>query len=206
MRKNAILIGIDPGFASFGWAKLCLAPPPSDAIRCDGLGVFQTEKASKKVHVLATEDHLRRARELATALDDLIVKAEDDRNTVLAFCAESMSWPRNAAVTAKMGITWGVVAAVALRRRIPIFQTSPQALKKTLTGRKDASKDEVEQGIRARGVHVVDPRTLLVLDLKTALDAWFTKGLREHPVDALAAAIVCASAEAVQVARRGMAA
>lgn len=193
MKRNAILLGIDPGFSSLGWAALCIAPPPSEAMRCNDLGIIATEKASKKAHVLATEDNLRRAREIANCLNALVTRFEDDKNAVLAFCTESMSWPRNAAVTAKMGITWGVLAAVSHQRRVPIFQCSPQELKKQTAGTKSATKEEVEAAVVAR----LGPSA-------SAMIVAIPKTKREHPVDALAAAIVCSRAEAVQAARRAM--
>jgi Holliday junction resolvasome RuvABC endonuclease subunit len=200
MKKNAILLGIDPGFSNFGYAALCIAPPPSEAKRVISFGVFETEKAKKKQHVLATEDNLKRAREIADFLDSWIDAHGNDRNQVIAICAESMSWPRNAGVTAKMGITWGVVATVARAKRVPIFQASPQEIKKRTAGFKSATKEEIQAAIgNIPAVHGLGYCVREIL-------ANMPKGAREHPSDALACALVCSEAEAIQVARRGLAA
>jgi len=200
--RNAILLGIDPGFASFGYAALCLAPPPSDRIRVNSIGVFETEKASKKAHVLATEDNLKRAREIAAFLEEWIASQDNERNRVIAICAESMSWPRNASVTAKMGITWGVIAAVARALRIPIFQASPQEVKKTVTGFKSAKKEDVALGVGKRVAALVAGRQGF-MDYVNAIEA-IPQTKQEHPIDALAVAMTCARADAIQIARRSL--
>jgi crossover junction endodeoxyribonuclease RuvC len=206
--KNSILLGIDPGLATMGYGAIALPPDvTSPRIRLDLFGVFETHKSNKKAHVLATEDNLRRARELTAYLVDLIDNIEDDRNRLVAICAESMSWPRNAGTSAKIGIAWGVLASVAHIRNVPIVQSSPQAVKKALCGRRDASKDEIRAGVldflmRANGgteakIGRSSP-TLLIHHEQTIKK----KALREHPWDATAVALMCRSAEVVQMARR----
>lgn len=203
-QKNAILLGIDPGFASFGFAAIALPPDPMNTMmRIESFGVFETAKATKKQHVLATEDNLRRARELADFLDALIVRHATDRGRLVAICAESMSWPRNAAVTAKMGITWGVVAAVAHRHKLPILQASPQAVKKGTAGRRDATKDDVEAAVLKR-ITRANP-DLLGTHVFADVAKRIPKTKKEHPFDAAAVAIVCSGAEIVQLSRRAAA-
>ena len=61
-----------------------------------------------------------------------------------------MSFPRNASTAGKMSICWGVLAAIAEARGLPIVQASPQALKRAVTGSSSASKDEVEFALLKR--------------------------------------------------------
>ncbi len=202
MSKNTLLIGIDPGLASCGWGVISIAPG-CDVMRCDGLGVHETKKATKKQHVLATEDNLRRARELTAFLQRLFkTHAGDERNRVVAICAESMSWPRNAGASAKIGIAWGVIASCAFTWGIPILQASPQTVKKALTGRRDATKEEVEDAVIQRVPRANEATTSAKLLVGAASHIPKTK--REHPFDALAVAITCSSAEPVAIARRAL--
>lgn len=200
MSRNTILLGVDPGFASFGYAALCIAPD-GVSVRCDAFGVFETEKSSKKLSVLATEDNLRRAREIGEFLEGLGGRLADDRNVLVAVCAEAMSWPRNAAATAKIGITWGVIAEWSRRERLPILQASPQMVKKAIAGAKTATKEEVQAGVleRVKFAPKCGEKTL------AAVAAKITKGRLEHPFDALAVALTCSKSEAVNMARRSAA-
>jgi Holliday junction resolvasome RuvABC endonuclease subunit len=197
---NTILLGIDPGFAHLGYGALCIATD-GVSLRCDAFGLFETEKSSKKLSVLATEDNLRRAVELYDALDGLIRSLGDEKNVLVGLAAEAMSWPRNAAVTGKMGIAWGVVASVSRVHRLPILQVSPQMLKKGVAGAKTATKDEV-----AAAVLRMVPSAPKAGGRLTEVAARLPKGKREHPFDALAAALVCRESQAVQMAIRRAAA
>ena len=201
--RNTILIGIDSGFASIGYAALAF-PPRLDAtaVRCDAFGVFETRKSPKKLHLLATEDNLRRARDIAEFYDALFTRLQsDDRNVVAGACLEAMSWPRNAGATAKMGIAYGVLAAVAARHRIPLLQASPQAIKKKLCGRRDASKLDIEAVVRSRVTHMsVDGAR----DFSSFADQ-IPKSKREHCFDAAAAVFACCDAEPIQFMRRSAA-
>ena len=134
------ILGIDPGFAACGIAVYDVAAEDVPL-----LDVIRTEKSSKKRGVLASDDNLRRAREICEALVEVV-----DRFDVVVICAESMSFPRNSSAAAKVAMAWGVLGTISSIRGIPIVQASPQEIKKTLCGRKDASKDEIEDAVRAR--------------------------------------------------------
>jgi Holliday junction resolvasome RuvABC endonuclease subunit len=137
------VMGIDPGFANFGWAvvELCATKGPHVALA----GVIRTEKEAKKQNTYAAHDNIRRAREIASTLGELIEAFE-----VRALCVESMSFPRNASVAAQMAMSWGVIATYADRFRLPIVSISPQAIKLAVAASKSASKDDVARGVTAR--------------------------------------------------------
>lgn len=200
--KNPIMLGLDLGFSSVGYAAIAYpaADATTDLFRLDEFGVFRTKKETKKANVLATEDNLRRAREIATFMGGLMDRLEEGQNRLVAIAVESMSWPRNAAVVAKMGIAWGVFAAVAHQRRLPILQASPQGIKKWACGRRDASKDEIAAAMHPRVQRLNTTR--LGVATFDELVTKIPKGEREHPFDALAVALTCSSAEAFVMARR----
>ncbi len=180
MSETLALLGIDPGFSAIGLARLELRPDGSEVV--DDLAVIVTEPSAKRRKVLATEDNVRRLQEIGAALAPWIA------SDVVAICAESQSWPRNAGSSAKVGMSWGTIAELARVARVPILQASPQQVKRALTGRKDASKDEVRAALEARyQVRPEWPRQ---------------KGLVEHAADALACAVVCTGAPEVLAARR----
>jgi Holliday junction resolvasome RuvABC endonuclease subunit len=110
-------------------------------------------------------------------------------HNVRAIAAEAMSFPRNASNSAKMALCWGVLASIAEARGLPIVQTSPQALKRAVTGSATADKAEVQFGLLRRFGNDVE-------ELFIGPD-----GLREHAFDALAAVVACLDSEPLRLAR-----
>lgn len=172
------LLGLDPGFANIGWAVLELGPT-NKLVAC---GVFRTEKSDKKRQVGASDDNLRRSREITAEFQRLI-----ERFSVSAICAESMSFPRNASAAAKVAMCWGIVGALTHLRQLPLVQASPQEIKKQLCGRKDASKEDIAAAVRKQYPDI----TSLLEDV--------TASAQEHAFDA--AASILAALETSEVIR-----
>ena len=154
---NALVIGLDLGFSSLGYGVVALAPLPKQDQRVEDIGVFHTSKSDAKQSLYATEDNLRRARDIASFLHTLIQKHQDQNNRVIATCVEAMSWPRNAGVTAKLGIGWGVFAAVSSFHALPVLQASPQQIKLATARSKSASKEDVQRAV-LEALPFVNPR------------------------------------------------
>ncbi len=169
MKSSAFLLGLDPGFANMGWAVIEIASWGEKLIET---GVLRTEKSDKKRQVLASDDNLRRGREVAETLMGVL-----KRHHISAICAESMSFPRNAGAAAKMAMCWGVVATLSAQSNLPVVQASPQEIKKCLCGKKDASKEEVEEAVKRR------------YGQTDAMLADVAASYREHAYDAMAAVV-----------------
>jgi Holliday junction resolvasome RuvABC endonuclease subunit len=133
------VLGIDPGFASLGWATV--DPQTLALIDCGVLRTESHKSTSKKV--LAADDNFRRAKEIAAWFDD--ARFAD----VQLVCGEAMSFPRNASTSAKLGLCWGVLAAVCHIRSIPLTQLSPQRIKKNVTGVKNAQDATLNTALEA---------------------------------------------------------
>ena len=133
------ILAIDPGFSSVGWT---LGEISEDGnIGYVGCGVIRTKKSTAKV--LACEDNVVRAREIAGGIMSLFEELQAHPSKLKAIVSEAQSWPRNASVSAKVGMCWGVMSTFAHVCEIPLVQVSPQNLKKCLTGKKTASKKDV---------------------------------------------------------------
>jgi crossover junction endodeoxyribonuclease RuvC len=171
------IIGIDPGFASMGLAHVQLLAKKERVLR---MGVIRTQKSTKKQNILATEDNIKRTSELYSELQKWM------NPDVIAICAEGQSWPRNASSSAKVGMAWGVIVAIAEQAGIPIIQASPQEIKKILTGKRSASKLTVQIALIEK----------YELDLSQAK---FTNS--DHCFDALAAIVACLKHPAITMAR-----
>lgn len=188
-----IVIGLDPGFASFGWAALRLgAESPEDHLL--GLGVIRTQKSAAKRRVRSTDDNAERASEIADALLDVLARYDHvDCARVIAFCVEQMSFVRSSAVMAKVGMAHGIAITIATQGRYPLLGVTPQELKRGVCGMRDASKEQIRDSLRARYL------TCQALD---ALDREVPRGQQEHPYDALGAIVACLETDTIRMGRQ----
>lgn len=175
-----ILLGLDPGFASFGYAIL-----RTDPLEMVAMGVIRTKKSTDKKRVLAVEDNVARAREIHCGLAHLL-----NRPDLAAVCAESFSPPRSSSVASKVALAWGVLVSMLEHRGLPLLQTTPQRVKKAVCGVPTASKEDVEKAVR---MAVPVPEELL---------AGIPGGLYEHVFDAAAVALACVESDMVRALRR----
>jgi len=200
--QTPLVIGIDPGFASFGWAMLT---PDGEVV---GLGVLRTAPSDKKAKVLASHDNVRRTRELARDFGALLDgrmpgKPEEYQHTpfgqapseggaaVRLIAAESMSFPRNASAASKMAMAWGMIVGAATLRDLPLVQASPQTVKKRICGDMKASKKDIENAMVARYGQG------LFRMLKGV-----PAGSHEHAFDALAVARACLDSDEARMLRQ----
>jgi Holliday junction resolvasome RuvABC endonuclease subunit len=176
------VLGLDPGFASTGWALVELHP--SGEIHIKSLGLIETEKANKKQKVLASDDNFKRARELSRAIRYLIYGMDN-----LILCSESMSFPRNSSTAAKMAMCWGVIADICEEDGLPMLMATPKEIKKAV-GSEDSSKDAVQAALHRRfGDRFV----------QALVASRLPKSKHEHPVDALASVVACLDSETLRL-------
>jgi Holliday junction resolvasome RuvABC endonuclease subunit len=175
-----MLIGIDGGLAHMGIATM-------DRGEIVSLVVIETEKSEKKREVRGSEDIVRRAREVWDVLDTQMTRARRE-GTGLVVCMETLSLPRNAGASAKIGVALGIVVGCAALRALPIVQASPQEVKKKIAGVRNASKDDVKTAVRR-----LYPSSSLLLDQ-------MRKGDQEHAADAVAVIHACLDSDVVRAA------
>lgn len=176
MSAPRVILGIDPGFSALGWAALELRPPGPHLL---ALGLLRTRPG--EAALLKSEDNLARLRVLWRGLHALAELRP------VAIAAEAQSWPRNASAAAKVASAWGLLAALAELLSVPVIHASPQAVKLHATGKRTASKIEVQNALEARPGFE---------DLARQLEAAsIPASLAEHPVDACAVALAALDTE-----------
>jgi len=169
------VLGIDPGFSSMGWAIADVAGGIVSPIQC---GVIITEKNTKKTNTRSSEDNILRAKAIQKGLQFIV-----DNHGVRLIATETMSWPRNAGVVAKMGIAWGVIASIAGQYNLPVVQAAPMILKRKVTGNGKASKEEMIAAISSHYPDLKLPKNVT---------------LQEHAADAVAAIVSSSDSELMQ--------
>lgn len=183
-QQGAVVLGVDPGFAHFGWCLMRITPAREEVLCA---GVFRTRKAWRKGDVLSSSDLHRRGRELAAMLR-LVVQRE--RVDVIA--AEALSWVRSANTMQQLGRAWGVVDTYAAASDTPLLEASPQDIKLALCGALDASKADVQAEVRRRypGTWIAD------------LEGEVPASQLEHAFDAVGAAVACLPSQVCRMARQ----
>jgi crossover junction endodeoxyribonuclease RuvC len=183
MGSDVYVLGVDPGFASFGWCIVQLLPQGEEVMKVD---VIRTEKSSKKKNVKASDDDFHRSQEIAKVLHEVVQKWKPG-----AVAAEAMSFTRNASSAAKVARVWGVLADLCFVHNLPMTQASPQEIKKVLCGDKAATKEQVQQALETRYQHYFLAFTQAV-----------PKGQWEHGFDAAGAVVACLQTDVLKMARR----
>ena len=125
--NSLTILGLDPGFASCGYAEVTYHR--RHGLQPIRMGVIRTVKAKSRA-TLKTQDDSRRARELSRILGSLIADAD-------IVCAESLSIPfvpgkggngKVAAVKAAVqtATCWGVIVAHCQREKKTLHENTPQ--------------------------------------------------------------------------------
>lgn len=184
---GAVVLGLDPGFAAFGWTAVQLLPDGGERVL--ELGCIRTERG--KGNVLVRDDDRRRAAELARALLTIARRFEP---AVLSAEALSHVNPREArmpiATTVKVGHAWGEVDMLTEQLETALVQVAPQTIKKVLCGTASASKSDVQRELVCRY-----PELASLLEPMPA-------SFREHPVDALGAVVATLQTNELRLARQ----
>lgn len=161
------VLGIDIGFASLGWG--ILEGDGDKADRFVACGVIETEKTQGIAKAIDSE---LRALDIAREVETII----DRHGPFERLHIEGVSWTRDAKVTGKIGMAFGIVFSAAARHRWIVNQFPPKTLKYRLTGSASASKTFV--------LRVVS--NLLPASVPTLKSLGYR---REHAGDALGAAL-----------------
>ena len=137
------VLGLDPGFATFGFAE---AYAMRDQLLFTKLGAFFTVKDDD-----------------ASAATDLFERCRDITSNLLALnvpdllCVEAMSYPRNASSATKLGASHGVIAAVVESCfECGVTMLSPYQARKVLTGLKKPTEQDAHEHLLALYPEVAD--------------------------------------------------
>jgi len=176
------VLGVDPGLAKFGFVLVDVFQDHEEVVE---VGLVSTEKSGKKRRVLASDDNVRRGREIAKVLLDTRFQA------VRVVCAEAMSFVRNASAAAKTAISWGVLIAFTTRHGLPLVQASPQEIKQAVCGSKSASKEEVQAKLLEKYENAAVQEFMRTV----------AKSKYEHGFDSIGAVVACLGSEVLRMVR-----
>ena len=178
MKKVLFALSLDPGLAQMGWALWQMGAHPVEDLVQDA-GIIKTQKDSTKNDVFASSDLMRRTIEITREIAARSCSLEDGRLSpaIVVLVIERFSALRNASTTGKMAHVYGAIAAIGHLMSIPIIEIDSKEVKRALTGKKGASKKEVEEAVLKQVV--LDPVAKASIEDIAA-------GSRNHSYDAIA--------------------
>jgi crossover junction endodeoxyribonuclease RuvC len=126
LSKEKIILGIDPGTTIMGYGLLKVEDKNPSVI---ALGIIDLRKYS---------DHYTKLKTIFERIISLIDQYHPDELAI-----EAPFYGKNVQSMLKLGRAQGVAIAAALSRSIPIFEYAPRKIKMSITGRGNASKEQV---------------------------------------------------------------
>jgi len=174
------MLGIDPSISNVGYAVVDYnvgAAQPFDVVK---VGLIETAPGDKKMKVRKSSDDLRRARDLATGINDVI-----DLYKIKIATAEVPFGAQSARAALSNGVCIGLLASL----RVPVIEVNPAEVKLASHGTKTADKEDICRWAVGIAPHpaVGWPTSKAGNDWQIAVGhRWLTKKA-EHPADAVAA-------------------
>jgi len=153
MKKDRIILGIDPGTIVMGYGILIVE---GNKPRLEAMGVLELNKY---------DDHYLRLRKIFERVTNLIDQYHPDELAI-----EAPFFGKNVQSMLKLGRAQGVAMAAALQRDIPIFEYAPLKIKMSITGNGKAAKEQVA-GMLQHILHIPQTSMLPQMDATDGLAA-----------------------------------
>lgn len=126
MSKDRIILGVDPGTNLLGYGLIAVKERSAEYIT---MGVLDLRKE---------RDHFVVLRRIIFEVGALIDNYSPDELAI-----ESPFYGKNVQVMHKLGRAQGAAIAAAIQRGLPVFEYAPKKIKMSITGRGNASKEQV---------------------------------------------------------------
>ena len=126
MKKEKIILGIDPGTTIMGYGIIIIKGKEMDMIQ---MGVIHLEKM---------KNHALKLKRIFERTIQLVEEYKPDEVSL-----EAPFFGKNVQSMLKLGRAQGVAMAAALYKDVPIFEYTPKKIKKSITGNGSASKAQV---------------------------------------------------------------
>ena len=126
MKKERIILGIDPGTTIMGYGIIKIIGKQVSVI---AIGVIELKKYP---------DHYLKLKRIFERISGLIKEFHPDELAI-----EAPFFGKNVQSMLKLGRAQGVAMAAGLSYSIPIFEYAPRKIKMSITGQGGASKEQV---------------------------------------------------------------
>ena len=120
------------------------------SLRASGIAVIETAGGAASVRHWETVRNppaLRHSECLRRLHDAIAARLAADRPAAAAI--ESLFFSRNVRTAITLGEVRGVILACCAAAKVPVFEYAPRDVKRAVTGRGEASKEQVQRMVRA---------------------------------------------------------
>jgi len=131
VKGERIILGIDPGTTVTGYGLISVTGKTPTVM---ALGIIDLRKK---------EDHFKKIRTIFEETLALIDQYHPDE-----FAIEAQFFGKNVQSMLKLGRAQGAAISAALYRDLPVFEYAPRMIKMSITGRGQASKEQVATMLR----------------------------------------------------------
>lgn len=133
MKKERIILGIDPGTTIMGYGIIKVV---EKEVHLLAIGVIELKKFT---------DHYTKLKKIFDRVLSLIDHYHPDEMAV-----EAPFFGKNVQSMLKLGRAQGVAISAALARSVPIFEYAPRKIKMSITGQGNASKEQVAMMLKSQ--------------------------------------------------------
>ena len=168
-KTDKVILGIDPGTVVMGYGIIQIT---GNNLKLISAGVLSLDKK---------EDHFLRIKEIFDTVEKLIKEYKPDE-----FAIEEPFFGKNVQSMLKLGRAQGAAISAALHHHLPVHGYSPRTIKKSITGKGAASKEQVASMLKTILKFEETPKFLDATDaLGVALCHHFqTRGIGQHDSNA----------------------
>ena len=160
MPVERIILGIDPGTTVMGYGVITIKGKEIGVLT---MGVLKLTKIN---------NHADKLKKIFDRTLSLIKEYHPDELAI-----EAPFFGKNVQSMLKLGRAQGVAIAAALSQTVPIFEYSPRKIKQSITGKGNASKEQVSKMLQTLLSFNQPPKYLDSTDaLATALCHYFQQG------------------------------
>lgn len=159
-KSDKIILGIDPGTNIMGYGLISIQ---NKEISLLAMGAIRLDKVG---------DHNLRLKKIYERIHYLIDEFKVDEAAI-----EAPFYGKNAQSMLKLGRAQGVAMAAALTKDVPIKEYMPKKIKKSITGRGSASKEQVAAMLKSMVHFEESPKSLDATDaLAVAICHYYQNG------------------------------
>lgn len=144
---DKIILGIDPGTNIMGYGVISIKKKEISLL------------AMGAIHLTKLGDHSMRLKKIYERTVQLI-----DEYKVDEFAIEAPFYGKNVQSMLKLGRAQGVSMAAALSRDVPVAEYMPKKIKKAITGKGEASKEQVSAMLKSIVAYKDSPKYLDATD------------------------------------------
>lgn len=158
--SDKIILGIDPGTNIMGYGLISIQKKEISLL---AMGAIRLDKLG---------DHAIRLKKIFERVQNLIDEYKVDEAAI-----EAPFYGKNAQSMLKLGRAQGVAMAAVLTKNVPITEYMPTKIKKAITGKGGASKEQVAAMLKSIVQYSESPKTLDASDaLAVALCHYYQNG------------------------------